>query len=59
MPSDRLTYLGIIRSEGVEMYLAPDGTLRSRGRVVDDEMREWIKDHRIEIIKELRRIECE
>ena len=50
---DRWSFLGVLASESVTMYLAPDGSLRSRGRVADPEVAAFIRLHREKIIREL------
>lgn len=51
--SDRLTFLGILRSEDVAMYLDARGNLRSRGPVQDPEIAGFIRAYRADIIREL------
>lgn len=50
---DRWSFLGILESEGVAMYLDVSGNLRSRGKVTDHEIAGWIRTHRRAIIGEL------
>lgn len=50
---DRWSFLGVLASESVTMYIAPDGSLRSRGRVADPEVAAFIRAHREKIIHEL------
>lgn len=50
---DRLSFLGILESEGIDMYVDAAGGLRARGKVTDPEIRGFIVANRDAIKKEL------
>ena len=50
---DRWSFLGVCQSEGVTLYIDPQGNLRSRGPVADPEVAAFIRTHREKIIREL------
>ena len=52
--TDRWSFLGVLASEGVSMYLDDAGNLRSRGKIADPEIVGFVRAHRDAIIAELR-----
>jgi hypothetical protein len=52
--SDPLSFLGILSSEGVAMYLDAKGNLRARGQVSDPEVAGFIRAYRDQIIAEIK-----
>lgn len=50
----RWSFLGVAASEGVTLYLDPQGNLRSRGPVADPEVAAFIRANRDKVIAELR-----
>ena len=51
-PSDPLTFRSMLASEGIVLHVK-DGKLYARERVENEEIAEWIRFNRAEIIKEL------
>jgi hypothetical protein len=51
---NRWSFLGILSSEGVAMYLDARGNLRARGQVSDPEVAGFIRAYRDQIIAELK-----
>lgn len=49
----RWSFLGVCQSEGVTLYIDPQGNLRSRGPVADPDVAAFIRTHREKIIHEL------
>lgn len=52
--TDRWSFIGVLASEDVSMYLDDVGNLRSRGKISDPEIVGFIRKHRDAIIAELR-----
>lgn len=51
--AERITWLSVLRNEGITLTLTESGKFVSEPKVIPDEIREWIVTHRAAIKAEL------